>query len=866
MADISTSALSKKKKVSLPVGWLERFTKKHPDKPYYFNVNTGESRWTPPVNDTDKTMEKQRGRKRKNRDDEEKETIDPPAEPKNKDTPAMQQYREKMAQRKAALEAKKNTSKSKSNLNKMVTPQKMNGNGNISKPSVQTRLRRSSVVLLKDNDSTSSDASIVSNASMGSKIKQLVKIAEPVSKTLSISNKEISNSPQSIRNLSKIPKVQITRAKLPTSSDSLSDYGTMSDNCPNNVSVSTGKSKFGTPKRLNNNLANERLTKLRKSLSTEEKKPALNKRARRTIATDCNYNDSEMIDQKMNQIKQVKSVEEEVAIDDKKLLEKCEVADLFCEQMDWEPIEDEKITFEVYSVRHQLCEKPAKALSELSCHIINSGHIPKKTNALYIIIDTNVFLSNLPFVEEVRDSQSEKFGRPFIVIPWTVLQELDYIKDNKDNSRSHALKLNARKAVDFLNKHFSAKHPRFLGQTPTDVEKNKQLFSVECPDDEILQTCLQVKDSTRTAVLLSYDKNLCTKAMIHDIITLGRDEPLEKIFFLKAAETKDFLSNSLHTHIEEKAEDVTIAQKEIMETDDIIEEAKAIIKSVLSEVVSKEMETLFGNRWEMHVIIRPPWSVATVLKCALKHWMGAVSFSFKTRKIETMLHDLLEQINNVPEGGRKLNDAKQFLEKCNDIVQGLDSSKYDQFKIEALDKLEKLNQRCTNIINELNGERLKLSVGLEPNVNEEERRAFIAFQILEDIYNYSRDICGIASDTLGLQCSIQYNKFNSVLTPKIAIEHEKDVGVNVNRLCQALEVSLARLNEDIQPNDQIIYALYETIMHFSSDVNFKELPQLTPLDLFCCLKHRKPQIEKGIDQLQELCVHFARMASHQCLS
>lgn len=75
-------------------------------------------------------------------------------------------------------------------------------------------------------------------------------------------------------------------------------------------------------------------------------------------------------------------------------------------------------------MRLQLCEKPAEALSELSTHVINSGHVPKETNALYVVVDTNVFLSNLTLVEEVRDSQSDQFGRPFLVVPWTVLQVL----------------------------------------------------------------------------------------------------------------------------------------------------------------------------------------------------------------------------------------------------------------------------------------------------------------------------------------------------------------------------------------------------------------------------------------------------------
>lgn len=78
--------------------------------------------------------------------------------------------------------------------------------------------------------------------------------------------------------------------------------------------------------------------------------------------------------------------------------------------------------------------------------------------------------------------------------------------------------------------------------------------------------------------------------------------------------------------------------------------------------------------------------------------------------------------------------------------------------------------------------------------------------------------------------------------------------------------ALRRMNERMQPNDKIVHALFEVIMGFSSDRNSDELASLTALDLFCCLKHRRPQIEKGIDQLQELCVHFARIANQQCIS
>lgn len=72
--------------------------------------------------------------------------------------------------------------------------------------------------------------------------------------------------------------------------------------------------------------------------------------------------------------------------------------------------------------------------------------------------------------------------------------------------------------------------------------------------------------------------------MIHDIPVLGRDDPLEKMYYLKAAETSDFLSNSLHARIEEKNDDVSIVQNELLAADDIMEEGKAVLKSVLTQV------------------------------------------------------------------------------------------------------------------------------------------------------------------------------------------------------------------------------------------------------------------------------------------
>ena len=59
------------------------------------------------------------------------------------------------------------------------------------------------------------------------------------------------------------------------------------------------------------------------------------------------------------------------------------------------------------------------------------------------------------------------------------------------------------------------------------------------------------------------------------------------------------------------------------------------------------MKNLYGEPWERYTIVRPPWSTKDVLKCAVKHWMAAVSESF-TRRAEPILKELSETINHLP--------------------------------------------------------------------------------------------------------------------------------------------------------------------------------------------------------------------------
>lgn len=83
-----------------------------------------------------------------------------------------------------------------------------------------------------------------------------------------------------------------------------------------------------------------------------------------------------------------------------------------------------------------------------------------------MVLDTNVLISHLNFLVELKDFAIKGVGRPVLIIPWIVMQELDALK-----TRSHKVSARAKKAILFLHDCFSVGHPRVRGQTMEEVGK-----------------------------------------------------------------------------------------------------------------------------------------------------------------------------------------------------------------------------------------------------------------------------------------------------------------------------------------------------------------------------------------------------------
>ncbi|XP_033340043.1 swt1 RNA endoribonuclease isoform X2 [Megalopta genalis] len=862
-------------KQDLPKHWIVLNSKTHPERVYYFNVKTNQSSWEAPTTERSEQIVK-KTRRHKNMQPTTPEHEAPEKEIKErkklvakrslkrsmeetneqKETPQMRAIREKIL----AKKERENTSKTRS--------------PNSSKNNTKSSIATNKEILLNEIDESSKTACTPQMQVI------LEKIRERKSKSKSKVQKIDLNKDNSNKSPQNLPVKQTKGKKDKEKKDQ------RRKTCdPSLIAMTTTKRNRRS---LKNNMGKERMEKLRKSLTMEnsinessdsaighsqsssmvhkhvakDKLPSIYKNieVRLTRLKDKVSKTKVPINTASNNDKP-KILSVETVATENNLVNRSNENSIY-EEMEWEPLEDEKITFEVQAVRTQLCTVNN---ADVSCSVPNYGlsypliSEQQEKKQLYVVVDTNVFLSNIDAIELMKESTFKTFDHPFIVIPWTVIRELDYIKNDNGKTKPASLSMKARKAVNYINKLFSSKYPYIIGQTREDALRNKKKYSIDCPDDEILQTCLQIRELEKSVVLMSYDTNLCNKAMIYDITALGRNDPLEKVDYLNALN----YTNNLSASFNEKRKDLILSKEQHI-LNDIFDEIKNTVKDFLTVIVSKEMYELYGGSWEKHVIVEPPWTAVTVLQCAIKHWIAAVSESFQ-RKGEAVLKELL-QIFRDRSGDKKLSEIGYILNKCTELIQMVNTDKHGDLMLRASRKIDELRQQCRTFENQLNYQKLQDAIGLERDVTVRERRAQKAFQYFEAAYTFARDICGLAAATIAMPCSFDYNIPDPTPSGDYIKQIQPELAANVNRLLHTLSAVLEQA-KDFSTDYRTLDSLHQALVTFLPEVLpiRMELPDedLTPLDIFCCVTQKEEMLATGLHQLQELSTHFCKLASYK---
>ncbi|KAG9292192.1 hypothetical protein G9A89_023912 [Geosiphon pyriformis] len=150
----------------------------------------------------------------------------------------------------------------------------------------------------------------------------------------------------------------------------------------------------------------------------------------------------------------------------------------------------------------------------------------KPLHRAIVVVDTNFLISHLSFVKTLVYEYAKAY-QLIVIVPWIVLQELDGLKTSQRKSdlpgtgplnqfpQQVNLSTLAKTAIAFLHNCFMSKQEGVRGQ-----KLDEKLEKSECNDDKILDCCRYFKSRTKcSTTLLSNDKNLCVKAMVHEIPT-----------------------------------------------------------------------------------------------------------------------------------------------------------------------------------------------------------------------------------------------------------------------------------------------------------------------------------------------------------
>lgn len=252
----------------------------------------------------------------------------------------------------------------------------------------------------------------------------------------------------------------------------------------------------------------------------------------------------------------------------------------------------------------------------------------------FVITDTNIFLHNLDLVKRLTALDS---GPPDVKVclPWVALQELDRIKNRKKGPTTRS----AVAAIAFINKALVSKNPKFRGQTIDEARSKEDVVpkGFNNDDDHLIHCCLVVGKTGNRVVLLTNDVNLRNKALVNDIPSLSAADA-------EAVLDRDWGSTQAQPGCSTATEPATAcvpsAMPVLQGTSAVIAEVRAILRTNLSMVLQKELQSAFGVLWPWVAVFKPPWTEITAMQCILRHWIALTATAFE-KPMKKVMEDLL---------------------------------------------------------------------------------------------------------------------------------------------------------------------------------------------------------------------------------
>lgn len=292
------------------------------------------------------------------------------------------------------------------------------------------------------------------------------------------------------------------------------------------------------------------------------------------------------------------------------------------------------------------------------------------SGTLFIVLDTNVLLSHLSFLMELKDFAIKGVGRPVLVVPWVVMQELDWLKEGEGPAER------ARRAITALHSCFSGSHPRVRGQTMAEVQTEVKNLAITNNDDRILHCCLvyqeKVKACRGIVVLFSNDLQLCSKAMINDLKALNRKTLLHELRSLCKHSTRATTYTDTQEYAARVEQHLRLEQQRAV-ADDLLCEAESVVREGLAAAIQREMVEAYDDLWVKVVAVKPPWTLKDLTHLLDKHWVAVfrLVLPYSMKEVTAALQKHMRLRNSMLP---TFQDVQHFLHNGLDILRGFSSN------------------------------------------------------------------------------------------------------------------------------------------------------------------------------------------------
>ncbi|XP_010085144.1 PREDICTED: transcriptional protein SWT1, partial [Pterocles gutturalis] len=482
---------------------------------------------------------------------------------------------------------------------------------------------------------------------------------------------------------------------------------------------------------------------------------------------------------------------------------------------------------------------------------------------ILVVIDTNIMISHLEFVRSLKSEDIPGVGRLGLIIPWVVLQELDNLKKGKmlQHVRDKAIP-----AVQFIHMCLKNQDSKLWGQSMQLASQKIYGLSDENNDDRVLQCCLQYQNLFPQAVVIlcTDDKNLCNKAIVSDVKAFCKADLVTALQNLNVNrhQSSELQQSKCDTEFEKTQEgDASLTVR----FPNMLPDLEKNLGEALSCILETEMKIAFGNLWMEIVYLKPPWTLANLLKCYKKHWV-AVFGHVVPRSLLSTIECLYKHLCT----GKTVDfsTASILLQESKKLLHAFSSrSDYNGVLPQAYAEVNKLHQTVTEVRSDseqdLSEDIMVLSENaacekmeaMTPNLQnpEEEKKLHPSFHVAQE--SRHQEIWSVLEgvwNTINLYSIEIFQKLDpnaATMTTKSSFE---EAFLGLQKLLAAVNDIREGISRILTPTSsfQDIWTLYNFLI--SSEIN--NSIKFTAEELYECVSQERyrERLEVGCCQLAQL--------------